>query len=73
MKLIRSNNKIIAGVCAGIADYLGWDRTIFRIAFLLLSIISAAFPGTIVYIILWILMPSQKNHHISESAEQYKE
>lgn len=72
MKLIRSNNKIIAGVCGGIADYLGWNRTAFRIAFLLLSIASAAFPGTIVYIILWILMPSFQNNHLSNKTDQSK-
>jgi len=56
--LVRSNNKIIAGVCGGIAEYLGWDPAAFRVLFFLVSIISAAFPGTIVYILLWILMPS---------------
>lgn len=56
--LVRSNDKIVAGVCGGIAEYLGWDPAGFRIVFFLVSIISAAFPGTIVYIVLWILMPS---------------
>ncbi len=56
--LVRSNNKIIAGVCGGIADYFGWDPAVFRVVFVLVSIISAAFPGTIVYIILWVVMPS---------------
>lgn len=56
--LVRSNNKIIAGVCGGVADYFGWDPAIFRVVFVLVSIISAAFPGTIVYIILWVVMPS---------------
>ncbi len=58
-KLTRSNDKIIAGVCAGIADYFGWDPTIVRIGYLLLSILSAGFPGVLVYIILWIVMPRQ--------------
>lgn len=61
MALVRSNNRVIAGVCGGIAEYFGWDPTLVRIVFLLVSIISAAFPGTIVYIILWIIMPSYKN------------
>jgi phage shock protein C len=56
-RLMRSNNKVIAGVCAGFADYLGWDVTRFRVAFVLVSIISAAFPGMLVYLILWVLMP----------------
>jgi phage shock protein C len=48
---------MIAGVCAGLAEYLGWSVTGFRIAFLLVSVISAAFPGIIVYLVLWALMP----------------
>lgn len=58
MPLRRSGNKIIAGVCGGIAEWLGWDPTVVRIAYVLISIFSAAFPGILVYIILWILMPS---------------
>ena len=49
---------MIAGVCAGIAEWLGWDPTVVRIAYVLISIFSAAFPGILVYIILWIVMPS---------------
>ena len=56
-RLTRSNNKIIAGVCAGLAEYLGWSVTRFRIAFVLVSIVSAAFPGIFVYLVLWALMP----------------
>ncbi len=56
-KLKRSNDRVLAGVCGGIADYFGWDAAITRIAYILLSILSAAFPGVLVYIILWIVMP----------------
>ena len=48
---------MIAGVCGGIAEWLGWDPTVMRIVYVLVSILSAAFPGIIVYVILWILMP----------------
>lgn len=48
---------MIAGVCAGLADWLGWDPTLTRVLYVLVSVFSAAFPGIIVYIILWILMP----------------
>jgi phage shock protein PspC (stress-responsive transcriptional regulator) len=58
-KLLRSNNRVIAGVCAGIAEWLGWDITLVRILYLVISILSAAFPGILVYIILWIVMPKQ--------------
>ena len=56
-RLYRSNNRVIAGVCAGIAEYLGWDVSLVRLLYLIVSIASAAFPGTLVYIILWIVMP----------------
>ncbi len=59
-KLTRSHDQVIAGVCAGIAEYFGWDIALVRILYLLLSIFSAAFPGIIVYIILWIVMPENK-------------
>jgi phage shock protein PspC (stress-responsive transcriptional regulator) len=51
------NDRMIAGVCGGVARWLGWDPTLVRIAYVLISVISAAFPGLLVYIILWILMP----------------
>ena len=49
---------MIGGVCGGIAEWLGWNPTIVRIGYVLLSIFSAAFPGILVYLILWIIMPS---------------
>ncbi len=58
MPLARSStNKVLAGVCGGIAEWLGWDPTVVRVAYVLVSILSAAFPGILVYILLWILMP----------------
>lgn len=60
MALYRSRqHKIIAGVCGGIADWLGWNPTTVRIAYVVLSILSVGFPGTIAYIILWIVMPEE--------------
>lgn len=60
MALLRSrSSKVIAGVCGGIAKSLGWDPTLVRILYVALSVISAAFPGIIVYIILWIVMPQE--------------
>ncbi len=58
-KLMRSRSKVIAGVCAGLADYFGWDPALVRVLYLLISIFSAAFPGILVYIILWIVMPQE--------------
>lgn len=61
MALRRSRkNNLIAGVCGGIAEWLGWDPTAVRILYVLISILSAAFPGLIVYIALWIVMPESR-------------
>ena len=56
-RLTRSRNKMIAGVCAGIAEYFGWEVTLFRVVFVIVSILSAAFPGILVYLVLWVVMP----------------
>ena len=56
-RLRRSKNKVIAGVCAGIAERFGWPPNRFRVAYVVLSILSAAFPGILVYLLLWFVMP----------------
>ncbi len=58
MPLHRSStNRILGGVCGGIAEWLGWNATLVRVLYVVVSILSAAFPGILVYVILWILMP----------------
>jgi phage shock protein C len=58
MALYRSrNHRMLGGVCGGLADWLGWSPTLVRILYVIVSILSAAFPGILVYIILWIAMP----------------
>lgn len=57
-KLYRSPNRIIAGVCGGIADYFDVDPTLIRVIYMILSIFSAAFPGFLLYIILMIMIPN---------------
>lgn len=51
------NDRILAGVMGGIARRFGWNATLVRVIFVILSIASAAFPGILVYLILWLLMP----------------
>ncbi len=59
-KLYRSkDNKLIAGVCGGLAEWIGWDVSMVRLLYVLISIFSAAFPGLIVYIVLWFVMPEK--------------
>ena len=48
---------MIAGVCGGLAERLGWSANRVRVLYVIVSILSAAFPGTLVYLILWFLMP----------------
>ncbi len=52
-----SSDRVIAGVCAGIAEHLGWPVTRVRVAYVILSFLSAAFPGILVYLLLWLVMP----------------
>ena len=57
-RLMRSRkDRMIAGVCGGIAEYFNLDPTLVRIIYVLVSIFSVAFPGILVYIILWIIVP----------------
>jgi phage shock protein C len=59
-KLHRSrSNRVLAGVCGGIADWLGWNASMVRLLFVLVSVLSVAFPGIIVYLILWMVMPQE--------------
>lgn len=50
-------HRVIAGVCGGLAEWLGWDPTLVRVLYVLVSVFSAAFPGLLVYLVLWLAMP----------------
>ena len=54
----RSN--MIAGVMGGIAERFGWNANLLRIIFVFISLMSAAFPGILVYLVLWLVMPKQQ-------------
>ena len=67
-KLTRSANKLLAGVCGGIAEYFDIDPTLVRILYAALTLFSAAFPGLILYIIMLLIMPEKdKNDHIQDA------
>jgi len=58
--LYRSRDeRMLGGVLGGMAKSLGWPVARVRIAYVLLSILSAAFPGIAVYIVLWIVVPEE--------------
>ncbi|WP_299578080.1 PspC domain-containing protein [uncultured Sunxiuqinia sp.] len=58
-RLTRSRNKIIAGVLAGFAEYFNIDPTLLRVIYVVVSILSAGFPGLLIYLICWVLIPQQ--------------
>ena len=57
-KLYRSSNRILAGVCGGLAEYFDVDPTLIRVIYAALSLFTVGFPGVLLYIILMILMPN---------------
>ena len=59
-RLMRSvEDRKVAGVCAGLAKYMGWDVTVVRVVFVVLSLLPIGFPGILVYIIMWIAVPEE--------------
>lgn len=61
-KLTRSTNKVLCGVCGGIAEYFDLDPTVVRILYAALSLLSVGFPGLLLYIIMLILMPQANDY-----------
>ena len=59
--LRRVPNGVFGGVIGGIAEYLDLDPTLCRVVYVLLSIFSAAFPGILVDIVLWVLIPEPES------------
>jgi phage shock protein PspC (stress-responsive transcriptional regulator) len=53
-------HRLLGGVCGGLAEWLGWKPTLVRVLYVAVSICSAAFPGILVYLVLWIGMPQQE-------------
>ena len=60
-QLTRSNNRVFAGVLAGLAEYFEIDPTLVRVAYTALTVFSAAFPGVLLYLLMWLIMPSANN------------
>lgn len=58
-KLMKSPNKMLAGVCAGIAEYFDIDPTLVRVGYAVLSVFSTGFPGLLLYLILMMIMPKK--------------
>ncbi len=50
-------NRWIAGICGGLAEWLGWNPLLVRFLYVTVSIVSVGFPGTLAYLILWLVIP----------------
>ena len=69
--LYRSNrSNMIAGVMGGIAERFGWNANLLRLIFVVISIMSAAFPGILVYLVLWLIMPKKQYRIDHDSVHQ---
>jgi len=58
-RLYRSNDRILGGVCGGIAEYFGIDPSLVRIAWVILTL--AAGSGILLYLLAWLIIPSSPN------------
>ncbi len=52
-------DRMLGGVVAGLAEFLGIDVTLARVLYVLISVLSVAFPGMLVYIICWLVIPEE--------------
>lgn len=55
-----SSNRMIAGVVGGVAEHFDLDPTLARVIYVVGSVLSVAFPGILVYVLLWVLMPEEE-------------
>lgn len=53
------HDRVLAGVIGGIAKRFGWNPTLLRMLYVIGSVISAAFPGILFYLLLWLVMPEE--------------
>ena len=55
-----AGDRIVAGVCGGIAKWLDWDPTVVRVLYVVASMLSIGFPGILAYVILWFVIPDEE-------------
>ena len=58
-KLTRSKEKIIAGVCGGLANYFGLETSLVRVGFVLIGLITALVPLCLIYLVMWFVIPEE--------------
>ena len=69
-QLTRSTNKMLAGVCSGIAEYFDVDTTLVRVCYAALSIFTTGFPGLLLYLLLMLIMPAAPQEAAPSSNSQ---
>lgn len=62
------NNRMLGGVCGGIAEYFTIDPSIIRIAFVLVTLFAGFVPGILLYVVLWIILPEKST--LSKSSKK---
>lgn len=72
-RLYKSNDKMLDGVCAGIANYFGIDPTIVRVIYAVIALCSAGMPMTILYIVLAIIMPREPENTDGYQYNEYQD
>lgn len=53
----NTHDAMVAGVCSGLADYMGLDKTAVRVVVALLVVFTALFPGVVAYVVMWLIIP----------------
>jgi phage shock protein C len=66
------SDKMIGGVCAGLAEYLDIDATLIRLLFVALSLLTAIFPMLVFYVIAWIIVPVKEEIVVARKSEKSK-
>lgn len=55
------SDRLLGGVVAGLAKWVGMDVTLARVLYVVLSVVSVAFPGALVYLLLWLIVPLEED------------
>ena len=55
------SDRMLAGVCGGLAEFFGVDPTLLRVIYVVVSLVSAAFPGALVYALIWLIVPESES------------
>jgi len=63
--------RLLGGVCAGLARWLGWDRAVVRLAFALLALVTSLVPAVVLYGVLWIAIPESATPRLLDFDDEF--